>query len=355
MPLHLLFLLQMLNRQTYKSIPPVMLTKEIEIRGPQVQRPLSAAIWGPRLAIIGDDGVDGDMVLLFDLRTGAYLGQLARRGAGPGELRAVRVARALPDGSLLTVDVSNARIAWWIAGQAKPRKETPMTGSNWFDAVPWRGDTLLFSSELGNQRSAGFPLHQFVDGRVVRSFGTDKPHLEVGNSGEVLRNLSSPNQGCWWAIPYDRRYVIDCYDAGGRSVRQIVRNPDWYSGWPLHQPRPHERLGRCRVRQYTHASALQADGAGLVWVAFVTPRKDYADKAPCANDPLGRLGDYVEMPLEVFDAKSGQLLGSSTLDAYVAAISADGRVVTYDEDNDDPVITVWRARLSNDRAKGRTR
>lgn len=355
MALHFLFLLQAFNKQTYRSVPPIVLTKEIEIRGPQVQRPWSAAIWGTRLAIIGDDGPDGDMVLLFDLKTGSYVGQLGRRGAGPGELQAVRVARALPDGSLLTVDMSNSRIAWWIAGEAKPRKEMTIVGSTWFDAVPWRGDTLLFSSELGNQHSAGFPLHQFVGGRTVNSFGTDKPHLELGNSREVIRYLSSPNQGCWWAIPYDRQYVIDCYDSSRRSVRQIERHPDWFVGWPLHRPRPNEHIGKCQIRQYTHASALQADGAGLVWVAFVTPRKDYADKAPCGTAPLGRLGDYLEMPLEVFDAKTGELLGSSTLPAYVAAISADGRIVTYDEENDEPVITVWRARLSNDRAKGRPR
>lgn len=356
MHLQLLFLLQVFNRQTYASTPPIVLMKEVELRGPVVQRPWSAAIWGSRLAIIGDDGPDGNMVLLFDLKTGTYLGQLARRGSGPGELQTVRVVRALSDGSLMTVDMSNSRVAWWTAGEAKPRKEITILGPDWFDAVPWRGDTLLVSSRGADEHSAGFPLHQVVNGRIVKSFGTDKPHLEVGNWTEVIRRLSSPSQGCWWAIPFDRRYVIDCYDANRRLVRQIERRPDWFTGWPLHQPRRSERIGKCQVRQYTHATALEADGAGRLWVAFVTPRTDYAEKAPCADAPLGRLGDYVDMPLEVFDAKTGELLASSTLPAYVATITADGRVVTYDEDvNDEPVITVWRARISNDRAKGRTR
>ncbi len=168
MPLQLLFLLQVFNRQTYSSVPPIVLTSIVEIRGPQVQRPFSAAIWGSRLAIIGDDGPDGDMVLLFDLTTGSYVGQLARRGAGPGELQTTRVARALPDGSLLTVDLTNSRIAWWIAGSVKPRKETTLIGSTLFDVAPWRGDTLLVNSSGGDEHSAGFPLHLSVDGRIVK-------------------------------------------------------------------------------------------------------------------------------------------------------------------------------------------
>jgi hypothetical protein len=59
------------------------------------------------------------------------------------------------------------------------------------------------------------------------------------------------------------------------------------------------------------------------------------------------------MPLEVFDGRSGRLLASSTLNAVVFSISTDGRIATYDEDaNGEPVITVWRARVPNDRAKG---
>jgi hypothetical protein len=103
---------------------------------------------------------------------------------------------------------------------------------------------------------------------------------------------------------------------------------------------------------YTQAWALEADEAGRVWVAFITPSKDYADRAPCAHRPIGRLGKYMDMPLEVFDGRSGRLLASSTLKAVVITISTDGRIVTYDEDlNDEPVITVWRAGIPNDRAK----
>lgn len=154
-----LLVLQMLNRPTYNSVPPLMLTKELEIRGPYVQRPWMTAIWGSRLALTPDDGADADMVLLFDLKTGSYLGQLARRGCGPGEIRMVRVLRVLSTGELLTVDVGNARIAWWTSIEARPRKEQTIVGTDWFDAVPWRGDTVLFTARGVPDLSAGYPLH----------------------------------------------------------------------------------------------------------------------------------------------------------------------------------------------------
>jgi hypothetical protein len=352
--LSILLALQIQSRATYDSIPPLTLVKESEIRGPEVQRPWAGAIWGSRLAISPEEGPDDGLVLLFDLKTGSYLGELGRRGSGPGEFRTVRVVRALPTGELLTFDMSNARVAWWSPGQRKPRKEETIVGGDWFDAVPWRGDTVLFTGSRLPEAAAGYPLHLWVNRRIVGSFGTDGPHLEVRNWTESIRRLSSPSQGCWWAIPFDRQYVIQCFDSHRRPVRQFERQPAWFASWPLHQAQNHnERVGGCRARMYTQAWALEADGAGRIWVAFLTPAKDYADRAPCVHSPIGRLGDYLDMPLEVLDGRSGRLLASSTLKAVVITISTDGRIVTYDEDtNDEPVITVWRARVPHDRAKG---
>ena len=345
---------QIQSRATYDSVPPLTLVKQSEIRGFEVQTPWAGAIWGSRLAITPADYPDGGQVLLFDLETGSYLGRLGRDGSGPGEFRGVRVLRALATGELLAVDVDNARVSWWSPGERKPRKEETIVGFHWFDAVPWLGDTLLFTARLLPEKAAGFPLHLSINQRIVESFGTDQPHLEVGNWTESLRRLSSPSQGCWWAIPFDRRYVIQCFDAHRRELRQIERQPSWFARWPLHQPQNHaERVGGCRAKLYTQAWALEADEAGRVWVAFLTPSKDYPERAPCVRNPIGRLGNYMDMPLEVFDGRSGRLLASSTLKALVISISTDGRIVTYDEDvNDEPVITVWRAHVPNHRAKG---
>jgi len=341
------------SRATYDSVPQLILVKESEIRGPEVQRPWAAAIWGSRLAITPDDGPEGDLVLLFDLKTGSYLGELGRRGSGPGEFGRVRVVRALASGELLTVDVANARVAWWTPGQRKPRKEETILGGDWFDAVPWLGDTVLFTARSLPEAAAGYPLHLWINRRIVPSFGADRPHLEVGNWTEFVRRLSSPSDGCWWAIPFDRRYVIQCFDSHRRPVRQIERHPSWFARWPLHQAQNHaERVGGCRAKMYTDAWALEADRAGRVWVAFLTPSKDYAARAPCVHSPIGRPGDYMDMPLEVFDGRSGRLLASSTLTAAVITISTDGRIVTYDEDaTGEPVISVWRARVPNAPAK----
>ena len=350
----MLLALQIQSRATYDSVPQLTFVKESEIRGPEVQRPWQGVIWGSRLAITPDDGPDADLVLLFDLKTGSYLGELGRRGSGPGEFGRVRVVRALASGELLTVDDANARISWWTLGQRKPRKEETILGGDWFDAVPWLGDTVLFTASRLNEAGAGYPLHLSINRRIVASFGTDRPHLEVRNWTESIRRLSSPSQGCWWAIPFDRQYLIQCFDSHRRPVRQIERQPSWFKRWPLHQAQnQEERDGGCRAKKYTQAWALEADAAGRVWVAFLTPSNDYAAKAPCARSPIGRIGNYMDIPLEVFDGRSGRLLASSTLKVVVISISTDGRIVTYDEDaNDEPVITVWRARVPNDHARG---
>ena len=352
--LAILLVLQVQSGATYDSVPPLTLVKLSEIRGPEVQPVWGAAIWGSRLAITPQDGPDGDLVLLFDLKTGSYLGQLGRRGSGPGEFERVRVVRTLASGELLTVDVANARIAWWAPAQPKPRKEETIEGVDWFDAAPWLGDTVLLSGQNLGEAAAGYPLHLSTGRRVVASFGTDRPHLEVRNWTESIRRLSSPSQGCWWAIPFDRQYVVQCFGSHRRVVRQFEYQPPWFASWPLHQAQDHaERIGGCRAKAYTQAWALEADEAGRVWVAFLTPSRDYAAKAPCVGMPIGRLGDYMDMPLEVLDGRSGRLLASSTLKSLVITISADGRIATYDEDsNHEPVITVWRARVANDRAKG---
>lgn len=350
----LLLAVQVFSRATYDSIPPLTLLKVSEIRGPEVQRPWAAAIWGSRLAITPEDGPEGDLVLLFDIKSGTYAGQLGRRGAGPGELERVRVVRALASGELLTIDDANARATWWKPGERRPRKEESIMGVAWFDASPWQGDTLLFTARYLPEDGAGYPLHLSIDRHIVASFGTNRPHLEVGNWKEVIRRLSSPSQGCWWTIPFDRQYLIQCFDARRRPVRQFERHPSWFQSWPLHQAQDYEeRVGGCRAKAYTNAWVLEADAAGRVWVAFLTPAKDYAVKAPCVRSPIGRLGDYMDMPVEVLDGRTGRLLASSTLKALVIAISPDGRIATYHEDaGDEPVITVWRARVPTDRAKG---
>lgn len=346
--------LQIQSRATYDAVPPLTLVKESEIRGPEVQRPWAGAIWGSRLAITPDDGPDADLVLLFDLKTGSYLGELGRRGSGPGEFGMVRVVRALASGELLTVDVTNSRVSWWTPGQQTPRKEETIVGVDWFDAVPWQGDTVLFAARYLPEQAAGYPLHLSINRQIVASFGSDQPHVELGNWTESIRRLSSPSQGCWWAIPFDRQYLIQCFDSHRQPVRHIERHPSWFASWPLHRPQNHnERVGGCRAKGYTQAWALEADQAGRVWVAFLTPSKDYAERAGCVGSPIGRLGDYMDMPLEVFDGRTARLLASSTFKSLVLTISTDGRIVTYDEDaNDEPVITVWRARVPNDRAKG---
>jgi hypothetical protein len=53
----------------------------------------------------------------------------------------------------------------------------------------------------------------------------------------------------------------------------------------------------------------------------------------------------MDMPLEVFDGRSGRLLASSTLKALVVSRSRDGR-------NDKPVIAVWRVHVPDERARG---
>ena len=355
-PIAILFAFQIQSRSVDDLAPPLTMVKESVIRGGDVQRPWATAIWGSHLVISPDDGSDEGMVLLFDLKTGAYQGLLGRRGSGPGEFRNVRVIRALPSGELLTVDVGNARASWWTPGQAKPRKEETILGE-WVDAVPWLGDTVLFTGRYIPEKAAGYPLHLSVNQHIAGSFGTDRPHLEYDNWTEMVRRFSSPSQGCWWAIPYDRRYLVQCYDSHRRVARQFERHPPWFTAWPLHRGQNHnERVGGCRAKVFTNAWVLEADGAGRLWVAFLTPSKDYADKAPCANSPIGRLGNYMDMPIEVLDGRTGKLLASSMLKEVVVAISPDGRIVTYDEDaKDEPVITVWRARIPNDRSQGGTR
>lgn len=350
----LLLGLQIQSWPTYDSVPPLTFVKLHDIRGPGGQAPWAAAIWGSRLAMTPQDGPEGDLVLLFDLKTGSFLGPLGRRGAGPGEIGRVRIIRALASGELLTVDDANARVAWWTPGQPRPRKEETIMGGDWFDAAPWLGDTVLFSAQRLPERAAGYPLHLSIHRQIVASFGTDRPHLEVRNWTESIRRLSSPTQGCWWAVPFDRQYLIQCFDSHRRLVRQFEQRPAWFASWPLHQPQNHaERVGGCRAKMYTNAWAIEADAAGRVWVAFVTPSKDYAEKAACAGTPVGRPGDSMDMPLEVFDGRSGKVLASSTLKALVVTISTDGRIVTYDEDpNGEPVITVWQARVPQDRSKG---
>ncbi len=181
MILAVLFALQVQSRPTYDSIPPLTFERLSEIRGPEVPRPWAASIWGSRLAVTPEDGPDGDLVQLFDLKTGSYLGPLARRGAGPGEFGMVRVVRALASGELFTVDVGNSRIAWWTPGQRKPRKEETIGGAGWFDAVPWLGDTVLFSARSVSEGAGGYPLHLSVNRQLVASFGTSRPHLDAGN------------------------------------------------------------------------------------------------------------------------------------------------------------------------------
>src|SRR3989337_4260025 len=139
---------QIQSRATYDSVPPLTLVKQSEIRGFEVQTPWAGAIWGSRLAITPADYPDGGQVLLFDLETGSYLGRLGRDGSGPGEFRGVRVLRALATGERLAAEVDNARVSWWSPGERKPRKEETIVGFHWFDAVPWLGDTLLFTARL---------------------------------------------------------------------------------------------------------------------------------------------------------------------------------------------------------------
>ncbi|NJD09886.1 MAG: hypothetical protein FIB01_05385 [Gemmatimonadetes bacterium] len=277
----------------------------------------------------------GELPLVFDPR-GAFLGEVGRKGDGPGEYRGIAAIAPLPGDSTLVVDARLQRASVlspdreFVRALALPVRGGATTVLQWPRLVVMNGASLA-------PETAGWPLHLLdFSGNPVkaaRAFGDRRGELRAGQTPALLRKTLEAEGARFWAA-HVVRYELAEYDVSGAIVRTVVRRPaffaddsEWSVGAPDTPPPP-----------FLDAAAVRAD---TLWVAMRVPRPDWREawkalRLPRASEISAARGpertELYRSRIEVIDATRGRLVAATVIEGIVLYLGRDGKSVVYDLD-----------------------
>lgn len=255
---------------------------------------------------------------------GHFVNSISRQGGGPGELRAIQSIGFGPGDSLWVVDamfsahlftpppyvryVRTVRFAHAVTG-----------GATRFGFI---SPAIVFG---GAKKIGGLPpILTTLDGRTRKLFGKELTAQEAERrSGPVFAVDSAK---LWSAM--DDEYTLDLIDGEGRVLKRVSRTVDWFPprlktvGFPW----------QIRPRPQIVDVAQSAGGALFVLVRRAhrnwKPSSRGSSTAPSRPLTIGSAlrfsGDthLFEYVLEVFNAQTGEFIGTRDLEGTVLGFAA---------------------------------
>lgn len=255
-----------------------------------------------------------DAIAVFD-STGRFEKTVGRSGSGPGEYRFAMIAAPLAD-SMLVHDNRLGRVT-----VLTPELEVGRIFElQQFPLLPLQDGTILLTQQVRTADRIGYPAHVAdATGRVIRSFGTDRPEYRSDLAPLLGRVAGPARDGMIWLVP-PGRYLPEKWDPqAGRRILQLSVDADWFRtytapvGHPLFE-RPDSRIEHIRE-----------DGAGFLWLLIRTA--DAKWRARLAAEPTThdadsemtpeRMAEAYDWILEVRNSRDGSLLARHVFDAEI--------------------------------------
>lgn len=270
---------------------------------------ITGAAFGPSGRIYVADG-QNHRVAVFD-RDGRFVGEVARRGKGPGELESPGAMAVDARDSLFVWDVAQARIT--VFGPDLAYRRSFSVPADWvvngIEILP-DGQLLLAAYARGSRNG----LHLLErTGRVRASFGPGFPSTDLaGFESSLLGGTLDVGEG---TIAYSKKspYEVTFFDAAGR-VRSSCRGEEKLTTRPAAVVVRNRDGTGLQWNRYVHSASILALGGGLYLNVIRDPVNDRRILDVITPDCRLVRRAEVEGPLTFFHRSGDRLLGARTLD-----------------------------------------
>jgi len=259
---------------------------------------------------------------------GNLTGFIGSEGQGPGELEAVATIFVDRRDQLHVFQIPRGHTVFGSDHQfVRSFQRWPLPG--W--AVFLDGGTSVRNLLLKTPDRVGKPLSIVDDStnELLLSFGEDVTAVvDASDNGGQFRSISAGQGTSYWsAKPFD--YALQQWDASGRELRTLVRQPEWWIRKPGY--------GTTWLRD------IRVDG-NLVWTLSIVPTFDGESPGKVGKGP--GLNNYFDTVFEVLALDTEQLVATTRTDVVFSRWVGD--LVFSHRDLEEGIVAmdVWRAHLS---------
>ena len=275
--------------------------------------------------------------------------RLARTGDGPGETRWPAIVAVGPGDTAYFSDRVQARLSVFSPDHKFVRSAT--FPRSIFAMLPLADGRIVLSGDVRDRDHIGYPLHfARADGRVLRSFGTDRPiRLPRHEPAFQTRRLASDGQGGLWSAYWTGRYRLEHWDSSGKLLTTIERDADWYPPYTQILAATPDRAPQAQLQ------GMAVDARGRIWTLLRRPAPRWRDGVSAAPRRVeGALAYRVDdrawaSVLEVIEPATGRLVASTVLDGLFDYVVGPGLIGAYREDASGiPRIELWRVELQGE-------
>ena len=289
----------------------------------------------------------GTRIKVFD-PAGRFLRTIGRKGAGPGEFQDIGTIKVVGGDSLFVFDNGNLRYTVLDSAYAVAA-ESPLQIPPYIEAAVFEGGGIVLASPVRTPERVGLPLHYLGrDGRVKRSFGSDRPNYRSDIPYIDARGISKAPEGRVWSA-YRNQYVIELWDTAGQHLLDVRRAVDWFpSGLRRVDVDPHDRA---QHPPDPHITSIREED-GILWVAVLIAdpewREALQDDDGFHGASIADVTRYRDTIVEAVDLATGRLLGSARVDQPLTGFIGDGlATATILDDIGIPYVHVWHFSLTS--------
>lgn len=317
--------------------------------GPGVVGTTRVLTRGPDGTVYTTGGIFPGVVQTFD-SAGRFSGSIGRLGDGPGEFRAI--SAVLPTGTDTFVLIDNAhrrasvmkRDIGLVRSYSIPGGVFPAGG-----AMLTSG-RLLLNANVAERSTVGLPLHVVSSqGTLLRSFGSVEGYYLAPDLLGASRQMAVVDSEYVWTA---RRspYVLELWSVkSGERVRGYSPQRQWWqpdenTGLLSPEHTPPSRVQGIYYDPSVPALVVAINVAGSNWRSALVRQEEREGTYWLPRD-WGAVHNTI---IEAIDPRSGALLGSRRIPAYVRGVASTGYVFSYRQDDIEvDRMDLWRVTLEN--------
>ena len=284
-------------------------------------------------------GATGGLPMIFD-STGRYLGEIGRRGSGPGEFEAVSWVSIDPGDSIHVHGVTGAHSVFSPDLRHAYSRRSRGIDIGAFEHVLLPGRRIASLSRLSSAGQADpspIALRDSI-GQLVRHL---RPNPQPWRPARRLAAASSGWPGMLWVGESGQEvegYLLMLVDSLGRVPQAFERRAAWWTRGAS-VSRVMTMLPDTLRKPSTTVAALREDRHGRLLLLAFQPRADW--KA-VRNADAHREGNFFTV-LEIVDPRRRQVIGRVRIPGMAISLLGDTRFATYFEDDDGlPYVQIWR-------------
>jgi hypothetical protein len=277
-------------------------------------------------------------------RTGQFVGEVGRKGEGPGEFRHPDLAFPIPGDSMALLDLGLQRVS--VVDPDLSIVRTSSLIGQYYGAVVTEWPLAIVNGIVGTPAAVGLPYHLIDlrgrEGTILDSFGGSGAAIGPQNRRMLLGRLA-PGRGDWFWTVLRSDYSVQKRNWQGEILESFISRPPWF-------PEPAPLFWQGNTPPTQSITGLWEAPDGLVWAFVRVPRSDWRKGLQAFLSGESRTPDPQTLRrtnVEVVDLKSRRVVARSEMDDLVTSVLADGTVAVYRIREDGvPYVSILRGNLS---------